>query len=83
MKKKIYYFILLITCLSIATPAMATPMFGETAEPVEKIYVGDDGNCYQKYRFASHFLWIEYNVEVKPVEVPCVQISYRSLGYYQ
>jgi hypothetical protein len=72
-----------VTCLSIATPALAAGPFHDTVDFLGDVYVGDDGNCYQDYTVTSHFLWIEYNVEVKPVEVPCVQTSYRSLGYYQ
>jgi hypothetical protein len=78
MKKKIYFMIMLVTCLSIATPALASGPFHDTVDLSGDIYVGSDGNCYQDYYVTSHFLWIGYNKQLYSIEVSCVQTNYRS-----
>lgn len=74
MKRKIYFIIMLVTCLSIATPALAAGPFHDTVDFLGDVYVGDDGNCYQDYTVTSHFLWIGYNKKPYTIPVSCVQI---------
>jgi hypothetical protein len=79
MKRKIYFILILVTCISIATPALARPMFGDGVRLVGGVYP-EDGNCYQNYETVTYFLWFEVGSEPGRVEVSCVQTSDRSLN---
>jgi hypothetical protein len=59
MKKKIYFTIMLVTCLSIATPALANPMFGKTYTKVGSRYYDEvSGGCLQEYAVERHFFLV-------------------------
>jgi hypothetical protein len=75
MKKKIYILIMLITCLSIATPAMAsTGPFHDTVEVASEPRPNGKGGCEQDFIITSHFFWIPYNPEKVTREVSCMQV---------
>lgn len=65
--------IMLVVCVSIATPALAAGPFNDTVELDGDVYVGEDGNCHQDYYVSSHFFWIEYDRQSYSIEVSCVQ----------
>jgi hypothetical protein len=75
MKRKIYFILLIVTCVSIATPVFAAgPMFGDTHELVGDPVPNDHGSCTQEYTVSSPFLWISYNTKTYYAEdVSCLQ----------
>jgi hypothetical protein len=74
MKRKFYFIIMVVMCISIATPVFARGPFGDTDVPIDNPYPNDEGGCDQLVESSSHFFWIPYNVERHVVKnVSCVQ----------
>jgi hypothetical protein len=77
MKRKFYFMIMLVVCVSIATPALANPMFGKTYEKVGSRYYDEaSGGCLQEYAVERHFFWFSSDGGTVTLPISCDEPYY-------